>query len=176
MAGSPDADDTPGPDGSRPFQRDPLTPTERRRALLAGGVPVLLAVVVLAPFAVVGPATVVDVVVAAVVYGGLVGLAAAFLYVDRVHARQCPRCGRRGEQGVARCPGCGYDLQHRPRYACDQRHRLYLDPGLCECGRRLQELPTARGIGREVVVMLKFGAWLLAFLVGMGLLLRYVGS
>lgn len=156
-------------------RRPPLTRAERRRAVLAGLLPVPLTAVVLAPFALRGAATVGDVVGAALVYGGLLGLAAGFVYVDRVHARQCPRCGVRSPRGTATCAGCAYDLARRPRFACDERHVVHLEPGLCECGRRLQPLPVARGIGREITLMLKIGAWLLAFLLGMGLLLQMAG-
>lgn len=157
-------------------RRPPLTAGERRTAAVVSLAPVVLAALVLVPFAVRGPATAGDVVAAALVYGGLLGLAAGFVYVDRVHGRQCPRCGRRGERGESRCPGCGYDLEERPRFACEERHATYLEPGLCACGRRLQPLPVARGIGRELAVMLKIGAWLLAFLLGLGLLLQVTGG
>jgi hypothetical protein len=114
-----------------------------------------------------------EVVAATVVYGGLLGLAAAFVTVDRLQARWCPRCHRRGERGEARCAGCDYDLAHRPRFACDERHAIHLDDTeLCACGRRLQLLPSARGVGREVAVSLRFGAWLLVLLIGIGLALR----
>jgi hypothetical protein len=172
-ADEPDEDRTPPPAVLR--QRAPLTAAERRTAAAVAVAPVLLAAVVLAPFAVWGPATAGDVVSAALVYGGLLGLAAGFVYVDRVHGRQCPRCGRRGHRGEAACPVCGYDLAHRPRYACEERHATYLEPGLCECGRRLHEQPVARGVGREVAVVLRIGGWLLAFLLGIGLLLQLTG-
>lgn len=153
-------------------RRTPLTSAERRRALYAGLAPIPAAVVVLLPLVVLGRASFRDVVGAALVYGGLLGLAAGFVYVDRVHARQCPRCGERSPRGTASCPVCSYDLVERPRYACDRRHELHLEPGICACGARLQPLPVARGIGREVVVMLKIGGWLLAFLLGVGFLLQ----
>lgn len=168
-----EADTTPAP--AVLHRRPPLTPSERRRALLTGLLPVPLAAVLLAPFAIWGPARAGEVVGAAIVYGGLLGLAAGFVYVDRVHARQCPRCGVRSPRGTATCPGCAYDLAERPRYACDHRHVVYLEAGLCDCGRRLQPLPVARGVGREITLMLKIGAWLLAFLLGMGFLLQMTG-
>lgn len=166
--------DTPPPSNVL-HRRPPLTAAERRRAVLVGLLPIPVAAVLLAPFAVWGAATTADVIGAALVYGGLLGLAAGFVYVDRVHARQCPRCGVRSPRGTATCPGCAYDLAGRPRFACDERHVVYLEPGLCECGRRLQPLPVARGIGREITLMLKIGAWLLAFLLGMGFLLQLAG-
>ncbi|MBW3620677.1 MAG: hypothetical protein KY461_10565 [Actinobacteria bacterium] len=173
-------DDDEGRSGDTPapavlHRRPPLTSDERRRALLAGLLPVPVAALLLTPFALWGPATAGDVVGAAIVYGGLLGLAAGFVYVDRVHGRQCPRCGARAVRGSGTCGTCGYDLELRPRYSCDQRHAIYLDPGLCECGRRLQPLPVARGVGREITLMLKIGAWLLAFLLGMGFLLQMAG-
>jgi hypothetical protein len=153
-------------------QRPPLTTRERRHAVEIGLLPIPLAGLLLTPFAILGAASPGDVVAAALVYGGLLGLAAGFVYVDRVHARQCPRCGDRDERGVAACSRCGYDLQARPRYACAEGHAVRLDPGLCDCGRRLHRLPTVRGVGREIALMLRIGAWLLAFLLGIGLLLQ----
>lgn len=172
MDGDDNEPDEPTP--ARVFTRAPLTSSERRRAVLVGLAPIPAAVLVLTPFAIWGGASVGEVVGAALVYGGLLGLAAGFVFVDRVHARQCPRCGERAERGTAVCPTCGYDLVARPRFACDERHAVYLEPGLCACGRRLHELPVARGIAREIVLMLKIGAWLLAFLIGVGLLLQMV--
>jgi hypothetical protein len=113
-----------------------------------------------------------DVVVAACVYGGLLGLAAGFVAVDRLQARQCPRCTFRNLRRASACEDCGYDLVRRPRYACSERHAVHLAPGLCGCGRRVQELDVARGVGREVRFMLRAGLWLLAFLLIVGLLLR----
>ena len=150
---------------------DRLTGRERRLVLGAAIGPVLLAAVVLVPIALLTGAGAGEVAGAALVYGGLLGLAAAFVAVDRLQARQCPRCHRRNPRRAGRCD-CGYDLRGRPRFACDQRHAVYLDPGRCECGGRLQELPTARGVGPQVVVVLKIGAWLLAFLLGVGVLLN----
>ena len=163
------ADSRPSPVG---VQRDRLTPRERRTVAAAAMAPVLLAVVVLIPVAMGTGASAGDVVVAALVYGGLLGLAAGFVAVDRLHARQCPRCTTRNLRRATACEDCGYDLVRRPRYACSEHHAVHLEPGLCDCGRRLQELEVARGVGREVRFMLRGGLWLLAFLVIIGLLLR----
>jgi hypothetical protein len=150
----------------------PLTATERRRTVLYALAPILLTAIVLTPVAIARGSGVGDVVAAAVVYGGLLGLAAGFVAVDRFQARQCPRCQVRREPGEEVCAACGYDLVHRPRFACDERHVVYLDPGRCDCGRRLQPLAVVRGLGREVLFMLKLGGWLLALLLGIGLVLQ----
>lgn len=142
---------------------------------VASAAPFGLLLVLLLPFALLGPATVGEAVSAAAVYGVLLGLATGFVAVDRMQARQCPACTTRVAKGADSCPACAYDLENRPRYVCDQRHEVFLDPGLCPCGRRLQPLPPARGIAREIVVMLRIGAWLLAFLIGVGVMLRAVG-
>ena len=167
------AESRPSPVGVR---RDRLTSRERWTVAAAAVAPVLLAAVVLVPVAAGTGATAADVVVAAFVYGGLLGLAAGFVAVDRLHARQCPRCTTRNLKRATACEDCGYDLVRRPRYACSERHAVHLEPGLCECGRRLQELEVARGVGREVRFMLRGGLWLLAFLVIIGLLLRSLAS
>jgi hypothetical protein len=147
---------------------DRLTSDERRRVLYAALGPVLLAVLVLTPVALVTGATAGDVAGAAAVYGGLLGLAAAFVVVDRLQARQCPACHRRQPRGTRRCD-CGYDVATRPRYACERRHAIYLEDGICDCGAPLRRLETARGVGPQVVVTLRIGAYLLAFLVAAGL-------
>ena len=170
-----DGRDGAAADGAGSYRREPLTSRERLVAVLAAVLPVPLAALVLLPFAAFGPAGPADVVVAALVYGGLLGLAGGVVAVDLAHARRCPRCGRRNPRGLRACATCGYDLVERPRYACDQRHELYLRDGRCACGRRLQRLPAARGVGREVAMMIKIGAGLLAFLVAVALLLRLVG-
>jgi hypothetical protein len=150
---------------------DRLTDRERRVVALAAGAPVLVAALVLSPVALLTGSSAGEVAVAALVYGGLLGLAAAFVAVDRLQARQCPRCHRRRERSGPRC-ACGYDLKRRPRYACPDRHAVYLDEGVCECGKRLQLLATARGVGPEVLMVLKIGGWLLAFLLGVGVILN----
>ncbi len=155
-------------------RRAPLTREERRWVALAALVPVPVAMLVLVPFAAWGSATAGDVVGAGIVYGGLLGLAAGFVTVDRLHARQCPRCVTRSGRGDAVCEVCGYDLAERPRFVCEERHAVHLEPGVCACGRRLQRVPVVRGLGRELVLTLKIGAWLLAFLIGLGVLLQLV--
>ncbi len=149
---------------------DRLTSTERRRVVYAALGPVVLAVLVLAPVALVTGATAGEVAGAAAVYGGLLGLAAAFVAVDRLQARQCPACHRRQPRGTEWCD-CGYDVAARPRYACEGRHAVYLADGRCDCGAPLRKLETARGLGPQVVVTLRIGAYLLAFLVAAGLVL-----
>lgn len=167
-------DDRIGPDGPSPATRaDPLTADERRLVAVAAVVPVPVSALLLVPVALVTGAGPAQVVAAAVVYGGLLGLAAAFVTVDRLQSRQCPRCHERNGRRAVVCPVCGYDLEQRPRFACDERHAAYLDDaGLCACGRRLKPVPVARGIGAQVVFAVKLGAWLLAFLVGVAVLLR----
>lgn len=154
--------------------RDRLNRRERWVVAGASVAPVALAAVVLTPIAVATSASAGDVVVAAIVYGGLLGLAAGFVAFDRIQARQCPRCTTRNLPRATACEDCGYDLVRRPRYACSEGHATHLSPGLCDCGRRLQERPVARGIRREVGFMLRAGLWLLAFLVAVGLLLRFL--
>lgn len=154
----------------------PLDAGERRRVWLAALVPVPAVALLLAPFVVFGSASPSSVLGAALVYGSLLALAAGFVMVDRLQNRQCPACRERNDKGTASCGGCGYDLVERPRFACPERHRVHLDPGLCPCGRRLLRLEASGGIGREIAVILRIGAWMLAFLVGMGLLFRFAGG
>lgn len=155
-----------------PARRAPLESDERRRVGLAMGLPVVAALVVLIPVAFVTGAGPGEVLAATLVYGGLAGLAAAAVVVDRFHGRRCPRCGSRRPGGESVCGRCAYDLAHRPRFACEERHVLALEPGVCDCGRRLQPLPRPRGIGPEIRMLCKIGVWLLVFLLGVGLLLR----
>jgi hypothetical protein len=157
-----------------PRRRAPFTPGERRRIALAAATPVVLGLVVLTPVAVFGSATALEVVTAAVVYGGLLGLAAAFVAVDRLQSRQCPRCTTRNERGATACVECAYDVVRRPRYACAERHQVYVGPGLCDCGRRLQEQTSARGVGPEIRWMLRTGGWILAFLMAAGVVLQFL--
>jgi hypothetical protein len=161
-------------DGPTPVTRAaPLTGRERRIVVAVALLPLGLAGVVVVLAGRNLGAGVGEILAAVLVYGGLLGLAAGFVTIDRLHARQCPRCHERARRGAEACPACGYDLRERPRFTCDQGHGPYLDDrGLCPCGRRLVRLPTVRGIGREVVLVLKMGAWLLALLVGIAIALR----
>lgn len=174
---APDPGSEVADDGPRTIQSPaPLTADERRRVWQWALAPVPITALLLLPFAIFGRATASTVLGGAIVYGGLLALATGFVGYDRVQNRQCPGCRERNESGAARCASCGYDLDARPRFACPERHRVHLDPGLCECGRRLQPLRTAGGIGREIAVILRIGAWLLAFLIGMGLLFQFTGG
>lgn len=149
-----------------------MTRSERWFAVAMALAPVALAAVILTPLAIVGDAGPGDVVVAAVVYGGLAGLATGVVAVDRLQARQCPRCGTRRRRGDAVCANCGYDLVARPRYVCSERHEAYVEPGLCDCGRRLQRWTAPQGAVPQLRVGLFFGVGLLGFLVAVMLLLR----
>lgn len=165
-----------GPVRQRVHPRPRLTGAQRRRVAIAALGPVALAALILLPFAVRGGYGARDVFVGAVVYGGLVGLAFAFVALDRAQAWQCPRCGTRHEQQEGDCAVCGYDLGARPRFTCEERHAIYLDEGTCECGRRLQPMGTVRGVGREVIVAIVVGAVLLGFLLAVGVILRLLES
>lgn len=166
----PDSQVTPAP------TRDRLNGRERWTVVAAAVAPVGLAALVLIPIAVATSSSAADVVVAALVYGGLLGLASGFVAVDRMQARQCPRCTTRNPRRTTACSSCGYDLVRRPRYACTERHMVRLSPGMCDCGRRLHEVEMARGVSTEVRFMLRAGGWLLAFLLAVGLLLRFVAN
>lgn len=155
-------------------RRDRLNRSERWTVAAAALAPVVLAALVLIPIAMMTSSSAGEVVVAAVVYGGLLGLAAGFVTGDRLQARQCPRCTTRNLRRARACEDCGYDLVRRPRYACSERHRVHVEPGLCACGRRLQELEVARGVGPEVRFILRAGAWLLVFLLALGIALEYL--
>lgn len=154
----------------------PLTRRERWLVAAWSFGPVVAVAVLLAPVALVTAATAGDVVGTAAMFGGLLGLAGGFVAVDRLQARQCPRCRTRHPRGATgRCGACGYDLEERPRFACPERHAVFLDDGgdgRCPCGRWLEPLPTTRGVGPQVLATLKIGGLLLAFLVVVGLLLR----
>lgn len=161
----------------------PLTRHEKGSVAAIAVAPVVLTLVVLGPIALVTTLTVTDVVGSAIIYGGLLGLAAGFVATDRLQARQCPRCRSRQPstadsrryRAPERCARCGYDLVERPRYACPERHLAFLDDGgdgRCRCGRHLERLPVARGLGPQVVATVKVGALLLAFLLAMGVILR----
>lgn len=160
----------------RTASRAPLTRRERTWVLVASVAPIVLAMVVLSPFVVLGEATGGELVAAGLVYGGLVALASGFVTYERLQARQCPRCTARNVRGAGACTDCGYDLVERPRWRCPEGHAVRLDPGLCDCGRRLQRLETPRGVAREVRGMLRVGAWMLAFLLVVGLVLDRIGG
>lgn len=152
-----------------------LTAGERRRVLVASAVPVGLVLAVLLALVAAGRLTPADVVVGTVLYGGLLGMTAGVLAHEHAAASHCPRCGEIGQRGSPACVACGYDLARAPVYLCEQRHERAYDPGVCRCGRRLQEREPAQGLGRSVRRTLWVGAWLLALLVGTGLILRLTG-
>ncbi len=151
-----------------------LTTRERRRTLVVGSVPVVLAAIVTTVLALSGRATFGDVVVGTVFYGGLLGLTVAVVVHERLQAAHCLRCGATGPLRRAVCGECGYDLAERPLYRCEERHHRYVEPGLCACGRRLARIEQARGLDREIKRTLWAGVWLAAFLLGVVLLLPYV--
>lgn len=154
----------------------PLSRRHKAWVAIWAAAPIVATLVVLGPVALVTALTLTDVVGSALVYGGLLGLAAGFVATDRLQARQCARCRTSHPRRAAgRCEVCGYDLEERPRYACPDRHLLFLDDGgdgRCPCGAWLEPLPTARGVGPQVVATLKIGAFLLLFLVVMGVVLN----
>lgn len=156
----------------------PNPPLTSRQRWTAVGVGVLCVVGAGAVAAVIGLFTgggAGDVVWSALVYGGLLAWAGVFLYLDRTYALQCPRCGDRSERGAGDCPSCGYDLDGRPRYRCPEGHDTYLDPGLCDCGRRLQPADRPRGVHGQVVATIALGAGILVFLVVVWVVLALVG-
>lgn len=150
-----------------------LTDAERRRIWLVGLVPVAIAGVVTVALAVAGRATVGDIVVGIVFYGGLLGLTAAVVAHERLQAAHCLRCDATGALRRTSCDACGYDLAERPVYRCEERHRRYVEPGLCDCGRRLARVEQVRGLDREIKRTLWAGAWVAAFLFGVVLLLPF---
>ena len=151
----------------------PLTGAEKRITATLSVLPIGLALIVLLPVSAFTGSSVPEVFSAALVYGGMLGVAVGFVVVDRLQSRQCPRCQSRPDPDVEVCAWCGYDLEHRPRFACEERHGVYLDDdGPCPCGGMLRPLPTARGIGPEIVVMLKLGAGLLVALMAIGFVLQ----
>lgn len=152
-----------------------LTPAERRRAWVVGLVPVGVAAAVTIGVAAAGRATLGDVLVGTVLYGGLLGLTAAVVVHERLQAAHCLRCDATGPLRRVTCSACGYDLAERPLYRCEERHRRHVEPGLCACGRRLQRIERIRGLDREIRRTLWAGAWVAAFLVGVVLLLPLVG-
>lgn len=148
-----------------------LTPGERRRAWTLGLAPPLLATVAMLALARSGRATLGDVLVGVVLYGGLLGLTLAVVAHERMQTAHCPRCDATGAVRRPVCGACGYDLAERPMYRCDQRHRRHVEPGVCHCGRRLHRIERIRGMDREIKRTLWAGAWLAAFLLGVVLLL-----
>lgn len=171
---------TDGQAGDRPDEAtavvaSQLTPRERRRTWLVGLAPVVVVTVAVVAAALAGRATLGDVVVGAVLYGGLLGLAAAVVNHERAEAAHCPRCDATGAVRRPVCDACGYDLAERPLFRCEQRHRRYVEPGLCGCGRRLHRIERIRGLDREIKRTLWAGAWVAAFLLGVMLLLPLVG-
>jgi hypothetical protein len=74
-----------------------------------------------------------------VMFGFLFGGAAAFLGGEVARYRRCPRCGHQQQARPGSCPECCYDVRGRPLYVCSERHPPSYEPGLCDCGRRLQE-------------------------------------
>lgn len=152
-----------------------LTPDERRSVLVVAAIPVVVVGLVLAVLVGLGRLALVDLVVGVVLYGGLLGLTAGVVAHERAEADHCPRCGAAGARRAATCATCDYDLVRRPVYACEERHELSRDPGLCRCGRRLHAREPAAGLGRSVRRSLWSGAWLLALLVGTSVLLRLAG-
>ena len=149
-----------------------LAPDERRRVVLAGVVPVAVVAVVLVVLVGAGRLSLVDLVVGTVLYGGLLGLTVGVVAHERAVADHCPRCGARGARGAASCGACGYDLARRPVWACELGHERAREPGLCSCGRRLQEREPAPGLGRSIRRSLWVGVWLFALLVGTAVLLQ----
>ncbi|MDP8960853.1 MAG: hypothetical protein M3N32_04455, partial [Actinomycetota bacterium] len=110
------------------------------------------------------------------VYGALLASAAVVVYIDRLYARQCPRCGNRHhDRGAVTCLRCGYDLASRPCYTCPESHAVYLEPGCCECGGRLQRVAQAVVPGNRFTGRC-LGVWILAFLACTGILLQLVGA
>jgi ribosomal protein L37E len=104
-----------------------------------------------------------------VMFAALFGGTAAFVGHEVADFRRCPRCGAQQTAKPGACADCGYDVATRPRWVCPEGHGSY-EPGLCDCGRRLQPY-VPPDVGRRVARMVWFGAGLLAVLVAVGLLL-----
>lgn len=158
-----------------PRRNPSLTARERWTAAAIGVGCVVLAGLAGVPVAVSTGGGRAEVLWSGLVYGALLASAAVVVYVDRLYARQCPRCGDRYDRGVVACPRCGYDLVARPRYTCPEAHTVYLDPGRCECGWQLQRIAQAVVLDRQVAAVLRLGVWLLAGLLSIGILLRLTG-
>ena len=165
----------PGTSGAATAVTPTLTRAERRRTWRVGAAVTALAFVVLLALALAGRATLLDVLLGTVVYGGLLGLAVAVVVHERLQAAHCPACDATGPLRRTTCDACGYDLAERPMYRCPERHERYVEPGICGCGRRLVRLERIRGLDREIRRTLWVGAWVAAFLVGVALLLPVLG-
>ena len=164
---------SPGP--TEPRHNGPLSGRERLTAVGIGLACIVGCGAFAAAIGVLTGRGMADVTWSAFVYGGLLAAAAVVVYVDRVYARQCPRCRARASQGDLRCPSCSYDVQSRPRVACSEGHGPYLEPGLCPCGRRLRPLERPRGVRPQVMATLGLGAGLLVFLVAVWGVLALLG-
>lgn len=104
-----------------------------------------------------------------VMFGALFGGTAAFLGAEVAGHRRCPRCGVQQTSRPTTCRECGYDVAARPAYVCSDGHRAF-EPGLCDCGRRLQEW-VPPDIGGHVKRSVYLGAAILVALVLTGALL-----
>lgn len=163
-------------DDAAPIAVQPILTARERRGMWALGLaPPVVAAGLLGTLAVLGRASVADVAVGVVLYGGLLGLAGAVVLHERLVGRHCPRCDATGPRSRPTCDDCGYDLDERPLWRCEQRHRAHVTAGTCHCGRRLQRVERIRGIDRELKRTLWAGAWVAAFLLGMVVLLPLVG-
>ena len=165
----------PATGGAAPAVAPSLTRSERRRTWQVGALAAGLVFVAILVLALTGRATLLDVALGTLVYGGLLGLAAGVVVHERLQAAHCPACDATGPLRRRTCGACGYDLAARPLYRCAERHRRYVEPGLCDCGRRLVRLERIRGLDREIRRTLWAGAWVAAFLLGVALLLGVVG-
>lgn len=163
-----------GPLGAVPHQDPALTVRERR---IAAGIAVgcvSLAALAGVPVVVSTGAGRAEALWSGLGYGALLASVAVVVYIDRLYARQCPSCGHRHhDRGATACVGCGYDLQSRPCYACPDSHGLYLEPGRCVCGRRLQRVPQAVMLGGQFTARY-LGVWIFACLVCLSILLQLV--
>lgn len=163
-----------GPLSAAPHQDPTLTGRERRIAAAIAVGCVALAALAGVPVVVSTGVDRGEALWSGLVYGALLASAAVVVYIDRLYARQCPRCGHRHhDRGAVACLVCGYDLARRPCYACPESHGVYLDPGRCECGRRLQRVAEAVLLEGQFTARY-LGVWIFAFLVCMSILLQFV--
>lgn len=165
--------DDPGAGPATPVQ-PLLTRRERRLVWLAALLPTPVVVLLTLLFTGAGGLGAADVVGAVVVYGGLSGLAAGVVTFERLLAGHCRLCGHPNARRAPTCTTCGYDLQGQPHFACEERHTVHLEPGVCACGLPLLPLPSPQGIGSGVRRMLWFALWLFVVLMGLGLLLPLI--